>query len=68
MEEIIVDRILPGSQIIPDGWTAYVNIDEIRNGIYTYSAVIHEQNFVDPEDVSIHINNVENLWMCTKLK
>ena len=30
--------------------------------------VIHEQNFVDPNDDDIHTQNVENMWMHVKRK
>ena len=30
--------------------------------------IIHEQNFVDPNDDDIHTQNVENMWMRVKRK
>ncbi|KAK6993536.1 hypothetical protein BgiMline_010089 [Biomphalaria glabrata] len=68
LENLIIQHILPGSHIISDGWAAYGNISRIQNGIYSHSVIIHEQNFVDPNDSNIHTQNVENLWMRAKRK
>ena len=43
----------------------------LNNGqmaIYTHLVIVDEQNFVDSQDPEVHIQKVENLWMCTKLK
>ena len=60
--------ILPGSHIISDGWASYANILTINNGIYEHSIVIHEHNFVDPNDDRVHTQNIENTWMRAKRK
>ena len=62
----IEDWIEPGTQIISDGWAAYNRVDQIQGGIYTHEVIIHEQNFVDPNDPSIHTQNVENMWSRAK--
>ena len=31
-----------------------------------HDVVVHEDNFVDPDDRTIHTNNVENMWMRAK--
>ena len=64
----IMGHILPGTHIVSDGWAAYANIDNIRNGIYTHSVVVHQQHFVDPLDADVHTQNVENMWMRAKRK
>ena len=63
---IIRQWILPGSHIVSDGWRSYRGIVNIDNGIYTHSTIIHERNFVDPNDATVHTQNVENLWMRAK--
>jgi hypothetical protein len=64
----IVEHILPGTHIISDGWAAYRHIDQLRQGIYEHSVVIHQHNFVDPQDADVHTQNVENMWMRAKRK
>ncbi|KAK9752982.1 ISXO2-like transposase domain [Popillia japonica] len=60
--------ILPGSIVVSDGWRAYNNLHEIGGGMYEHQVVIHEENFVDPEDTDIHTQNVENMWLKAKGK
>ena len=36
--------------------------------IYTHEVVIHERNFIDPEDPMIHTQTVEGIWMRAKRK
>jgi transposase-like protein len=65
---IINQYILPGTTIYSDQWAAY-------NGIasgphpqkYVHLTVNHSQNFVDPV-TRTHTQNIENLWMCMKIK
>ena len=66
--QCIEDHILPGTHIISDGWAAYGNIPNIQNGIYSHSVVVHEHNFVDPNDPIVHTQNIENMWMRAKRK
>ena len=68
MEKIILQYELPGSHIISDGWRGYGNLHEIGNEIYTHSTIIHEQNFVDPDNPQVHTQNAENMWMRAKRK
>jgi len=60
LEALVEQYILPGSHIISDGWAAYANLNQIRNGIYMHEVVVHQQNFVDPYCPDVHTNNVEN--------
>lgn len=60
--------ILPGTTIVSDRWTAYRNINVLGGGVYEHLVVIHQENFVDPNDPRIHTQNVENLWMRAKRK
>ena len=65
---IIQDLILPGSQIMSDGWAAYAQIDQIQHGVYEHDVVVHQRNFVDPNDLDVHTQNIENSWMRAKKK
>lgn len=65
---IIRRHILPGTIIISDGWPSYRNISAIDGGIYEHNVVVHERNFVDPDDTDTHTQNVENMWMRAKRK
>ncbi len=60
LQEAILKHILPGSRILSDKWAAYVNIPNIRQGIYSHGAVNHSENFVDPDDASVHTQDVES--------
>lgn len=68
LEALILQYILPGSHIVSDGWAAYANIQQLNHGIYTHSVVIHQANFVDPNEPETHTENVENMWMRAKRK
>jgi transposase-like protein len=66
LEAIILQYVLPGTHIVSDGWRAYGNLDTIGGGIYTHSVIIHESNFVDPDNHEVHTQNIENMWMRAK--
>jgi hypothetical protein len=68
LEALILQYILPGSHIVSDGWASYANIANLNHGIYTHSVVVHQHNFVDPNDPDVHTENVENMWMRAKRK
>ena len=65
---IIHQYILPGITIFSDQWAAY---NGIANGPhpqkYIHLTVNHSRIFVDPV-TSTHTQNIENLWMCMKMK
>ena len=65
---IIQEWIPPGSRIVSDGWAAYRGIDQIQGGVYEHDVVVHQRNFVDPDDPDIHTQNIENTWMRAKKK
>ena len=60
---IIKLHVAPGTHIITDGWAAY---SELSNHGYTHSIVIHEENFVAPEDPEIHTQLIESTWCSLK--
>lgn len=59
---LIKKYILPGSVIVSDGWSAYLNLN--MHG-YQHYVVNHSENFVDPL-TGFHTNRVENMWMRAK--
>ena len=65
---IIQQWCLPGTHIISDGWPSYQNIPQLNGGVFLHDVVIHQVNFVDPNNPEIHTQNIENLWMRAKCK
>uniref|UniRef100_A0A0K0EA96 DDE_Tnp_IS1595 domain-containing protein n=1 Tax=Strongyloides stercoralis TaxID=6248 RepID=A0A0K0EA96_STRER len=61
--DVIKRHVLPNSTIYTDGWRGYRNLSQ--HG-YTHKTVIHQENFVNPEDANIHTQNIENLWSVLK--
>lgn len=59
LEQAIIENIRPGTRIYSDGWAGYNHIKDIGGGIYTHEVIIHQQNFVDPEDERIHTQTIE---------
>ena len=57
---LILKYIKPGTTIYSDAWGAYRGLGEINN--YTHKVINHNQYFVDPEDSTIHTQNIERLW------
>ena len=60
--------ILPGSHIVSDGWALYANIERWNDNICTHEVVVHQENFVNPNNPDVHTQNNENLshlllWM-----
>jgi hypothetical protein len=35
-------------------------------GVYTHETVIHDVNFVNPDNPGIHTQNIENMWIRVK--
>ena len=56
---LIIKYIKPQSVIISDKWRAYNKLDQLG---YVHKSVNHSDNFVDPEDPSVHTQNIERLW------
>ena len=56
---IIQQYIRPGSIINSDGWGAYCGLG---NAGYEHNVVIHERNFINPDDPNIHTQTIERLW------
>ncbi|KAG0424313.1 hypothetical protein DMUE_6098, partial [Dictyocoela muelleri] len=65
MLQIITENILPGTIIITDEWRAYASA--LNNTTdFQHRTINHSYNFVDPDDVSIHTQNIEGFWSLTK--
>ncbi|XP_050512924.1 uncharacterized protein LOC126888610 [Diabrotica virgifera virgifera] len=65
---IVSRTILPGTLIVTDGWGSYRNIGRLDGGVYEHRTVIHQNNFVDPNNDSVHTQTIESVWMRSKKK
>jgi IS1 family transposase len=63
LTNLIRRHVAPGTHIITDGWAAYQNLSAAE---YTHSVVIHEQNFVSPNDDQTHTQKIESTWSSLK--
>jgi ISXO2-like transposase domain len=63
LEAVILRRIEPGTIIISDGWRSYSHLSELG---YSHFVVVHEQNFVSPENSIVHTQRIENNWLILK--
>lgn len=64
---LIRRHILPGTQIISDGWAAYRGIGRLGMA-YVHDIVVHDVGFVNPLDSNVHTNTIEGLWSLVKKK
>jgi hypothetical protein len=60
---LIRQHVLPETHIITDGWGAYNNLASIG---YQHSVVIHEENFVSPDNSDVHTQTIEATWSSLK--
>lgn len=60
---IIQSRIASGTRIISDGWRACSSLSSLG---YTHDVIIHEENFVSPENSTIHIQKIRSTWSSLK--
>jgi len=51
------------TKLISDDWGAYRRLRQMG---YDHHIVRHCDNFVDPNDPTIHTQNIENLWRCLR--
>lgn len=52
--------IRPRSHIVLDSWATYAPVEEFNpGGVYSQGAVIYQQDFADPDDDTIHIQEME---------
>ena len=67
LEPIARRWILPGSRIISDGWRSYDLLNQLDFGVYDH-VIVHQRNFVDPADETIHMQNIGKTWQRAKRK
>ncbi|XP_069671424.1 uncharacterized protein [Periplaneta americana] len=68
LTDVIQRFILPGTIIVSDGRAAYRNVSQIDGAIYEHRVIVAKRKFVDLDNIEIHMENVENLWMGIKTK
>lgn len=60
---IISQFVRPGSIIVSDMWAGYTRLGELG---YTHRVINHSENFVSPNDRTVHTQNIENFWRWAK--
>lgn len=60
--KVVNDHVSLGTLLYSDGWRGYSKIKQFYNVL----TVNHNANFVDPNNSSIHTNNIERLWRTLK--
>ena len=63
LTHIIRQHVALGTHIMTDGWRAYSELSRLG---YSHSVVIHEDNFVSPEDANVHTQKIEATWCSLK--
>ena len=61
--EVIKEHIREGSIIMSDEWAAYATLEQEG---YEHHTICHKRNFVDPEDRTVHTQNIECQWRYAK--
>jgi transposase-like protein len=64
----IHEHCLPGSLLLTDGLASYKHLNVVFGGIYAHDIVVHEHNFVNPDDALVHTQSVESMWSSIKRK
>uniref|UniRef100_A0A182MNS5 ISXO2-like transposase domain-containing protein n=1 Tax=Anopheles culicifacies TaxID=139723 RepID=A0A182MNS5_9DIPT len=59
LQNIILRHVAPGSTILTDGRRAY---NGLENTGFSHAMFNHSKNFVDPNDLFVHTQSIENLW------
>ena len=49
-----------GSRILSDSCASYRSL--YRSSLYEHDEVNHFLNFVNPDDITVHTQNVESIW------
>ena len=60
---LIQQHVARGTHIITDGWAAYRNLSSLG---YIHSVVVHQENFVSPDDSQVHTQRIEATWSSFK--
>lgn len=67
--KIIKNRINPHTTIATDGWKAYENLPELLPEMnFEQLTVNHSENYVNPENLDAHTQNIEAFWSVLKRK
>ena len=56
---LIFKFIKPQTIIYSDAWAAYGGLEEHN---YIHKVINHSEHFVNPEDPTVHTQNIERLW------
>jgi hypothetical protein len=59
LKHLIRQHVEEGTHIITDGWAGYSGLSELG---YRHSVIIHEENFVEPNNNEIHTQLIESTW------
>ena len=60
---LIRRHVARGTHIITDGWGGYMGLSEMG---YEHSVVIHERNFISPDNSDVHTQRIEATWCSLK--
>ena len=60
---LIKQYIRAGSVVMSDGWAAYRTL---KDEGYSHKVINHSEEFVDPDDRSVHTQTIERLWRDVK--
>ena len=63
LTSIVRRNVRPSTSVITDCWGGYVNLG--RAG-FSHDTVNHSENFVNPNNISVHTQTVERLWKTVK--
>ena len=67
--DVIGRRIKPGSIIASDQWIVYKNLNELLPEMeFKHISLNHSKNFVNPDDLNAHTQNIEAFWSLHKRK
>lgn len=63
LTHLIRQHVALGTHIMTDGWGAYSGLSTMG---YQHSVVVHNENFVSPENRDIHTQQIEATWCSLK--
>ncbi|KAK6090536.1 hypothetical protein P3W45_000633 [Vairimorpha bombi] len=60
LKGVIFEKIDPGTRILSDSYASYRSL--YNSSIYEHDEVNYSLNFVNPNDITVHTQNVESIW------